>query len=135
VTLAVADATVETALCIRPRNPACSERKSGAATPAVRLRRSALVDVHSTAQGAYHRGRHGTNGPRLAIFSAIATSRTHHLLAAHAAPAEALTSGFERALIAGSIFLRAASVIAARATNTRGQPAPSPEPRPVPDAA
>jgi MFS family permease len=57
----------------------------------------------------------------LAIFSAIATSRTTHLLAAHTPQADALTSGFQRALLAGSIFLAAAAVLALRITNTRGE--------------
>ncbi|MDX6564557.1 MAG: hypothetical protein QOE10_219 [Gaiellales bacterium] len=57
----------------------------------------------------------------LAIFSALATSRTHHLLVAHASTADALTSGFHRALLAASIFLVGAAVIALRATNTRGE--------------
>jgi hypothetical protein len=35
---------------------------------------------------------------------------------------EALTSGFQRALLACSIFMLAAAVIALRATNTRGEP-------------
>jgi EmrB/QacA subfamily drug resistance transporter len=56
----------------------------------------------------------------LAIFSAIATSRTHHLLAAHTSPPEALTSGFQRALLAGSIFLLAAALIGLRTSNARG---------------
>jgi EmrB/QacA subfamily drug resistance transporter len=68
----------------------------------------------------------------LAILTAIASSRTQHLLTGHAPPAQALTSGFQHALIACSVFLLAAAVIAARATNTRGQPAPSPEPTPQP---
>ena len=38
----------------------------------------------------------------LAILTGIATSRTHDLLAAHATPTEALTSGFQRALLACS---------------------------------
>jgi EmrB/QacA subfamily drug resistance transporter len=58
----------------------------------------------------------------LAIFSALATSQTHHLLAAHTPPADALTAGFQRALLAGSLFILAAAVIALRATNTRGEP-------------
>jgi EmrB/QacA subfamily drug resistance transporter len=58
----------------------------------------------------------------LAIFSALATSRTDHLLAIHTAPPQALVAGFQRALLAGSIFLLAAAFIALRATNTRGQP-------------
>jgi predicted MFS family arabinose efflux permease len=57
----------------------------------------------------------------LAIFSAIATSRTHDLLAAHTPPAHALTSGFQQSLLAGSIFILAAAIIALRATNTRGE--------------
>jgi hypothetical protein len=47
---------------------------------------------------------------------------------------EALTSGFQRALIAGSLFLLAAAAIAARATNTRGESAPGTTPKPVPMA-
>ncbi len=75
----------------------------------------------------------------LAIFTALATSRTDHLLAGHHPMAEALTSGFQRALLASAVFLLAAAVIALRATNTRGevetepgattmQPAPEPAP-------
>jgi EmrB/QacA subfamily drug resistance transporter len=64
----------------------------------------------------------------LAIFSALATSRTHHLLATHTPPAHALTSGFQRSLLAGSIFILAAAIIALRATNTRGD-----TPQAVPD--
>ncbi|MEA2428341.1 MAG: hypothetical protein QOF37_1969 [Thermoleophilaceae bacterium] len=64
----------------------------------------------------------------LAIFSAIATSRTTHLLATHAATPDALTSGFQRALLASSIFLLAAAFVALRIANTRGEgnePAPA----------
>jgi EmrB/QacA subfamily drug resistance transporter len=57
----------------------------------------------------------------LAIFSAIATSRTGHLLARHASPADALTSGFHRALLASSIFLAASAVIGLRIANTHGE--------------
>jgi EmrB/QacA subfamily drug resistance transporter len=74
----------------------------------------------------------------LAIFSAIATARTNDLLVGHTAPAEALTSGFQRALLASSIFVLAAALIALRATNTRGQtpqPAPEPTPEPTPEPA
>jgi EmrB/QacA subfamily drug resistance transporter len=59
----------------------------------------------------------------LAIFSALATSRTNQLLADHASTAHALTSGFQRALFAGSIFIAASALIALRATNTRGEEA------------
>jgi EmrB/QacA subfamily drug resistance transporter len=58
----------------------------------------------------------------LAVFSVIATSRTHHLLGQHVAPSHALTSGFQRALTACAIALAAAAVIALKATNTRGEP-------------
>jgi predicted MFS family arabinose efflux permease len=77
----------------------------------------------------------------LAIYSAVATSHTHALLAAHATPAHALTAGFSRALLVGSIFLLAAAPIGLRATNTRGeQPerldqATEPSPKPLPQPA
>jgi EmrB/QacA subfamily drug resistance transporter len=59
----------------------------------------------------------------IAIFSAISTSRAHHLLlAAHATVHHALTAGFQRALLACSIAMLAAAVLATRATNTRGEP-------------
>jgi EmrB/QacA subfamily drug resistance transporter len=56
----------------------------------------------------------------LAIFSAIATARTHQLLGQHDAPPHALTQGFHRALLAGSAFLLAAALVAVRSPNTRG---------------
>jgi hypothetical protein len=56
----------------------------------------------------------------LAIFTAIATSHTTALLADHAALPQALTSGFQRALLAGSVFLVAAAVIGLRTSNARG---------------
>jgi MFS family permease len=62
----------------------------------------------------------------LAVFSAVATAHTNDLLTDHAAPAQALTAGFGRALLAGSVALLAATVIALRATNTRGH-VPGPE--------
>jgi EmrB/QacA subfamily drug resistance transporter len=58
----------------------------------------------------------------LAIFTAIATSRTNHLLAQQASLSLALTQGFRLALLCCSIFLAAAALIALRATNTRGEP-------------
>jgi EmrB/QacA subfamily drug resistance transporter len=57
----------------------------------------------------------------LAIFSAIATARTTHLLASRAAPAAALDAGFHQALLAAAIFLFAASRVALRTTSTRGE--------------
>jgi EmrB/QacA subfamily drug resistance transporter len=59
----------------------------------------------------------------IAIFSAISTSRAHHLLAIHATVHHALTSGFQRALLACSIAMLIAAVLALRATNTHGEPA------------
>ncbi|MGF7235661.1 MAG: MFS transporter [Frankia sp.] len=64
----------------------------------------------------------------LAAFSAIATARTHHLLAEHTAPAPALTAGFHRALLAGSLSVLAAAFIALRAPNIRTHPE-QPEPK------
>jgi hypothetical protein len=59
----------------------------------------------------------------LAIFSALATSRIHDLLASNASAAEAMTSGFQRALLASSIFLAAAALVGLRVANTRGEEA------------
>jgi MFS family permease len=73
----------------------------------------------------------------IAIFSAIATSRTQDLMAAGLSEPEALTEGFQRALLVCAIFVLAAAAIALRATNTRGEPvaAQAAEPVPVPEAA
>ena len=57
----------------------------------------------------------------LAIFSAIATSRTSHLLAINTAMPEALTSGFQTALLAASTILLVAAVIATRTAHTKGE--------------
>ena len=61
----------------------------------------------------------------VAIFSAISTSRARDLITDHATQAEALTSGFQRALLAAAIFLAAAAVIALRSPNTRGEQEPT----------
>jgi EmrB/QacA subfamily drug resistance transporter len=67
----------------------------------------------------------------LAIFSAIATARTNHLVAGGVSGPDALASGVQHALLACSITIVAAAVIALRATNTRGEPAAAvPEPAP-----
>jgi len=69
----------------------------------------------------------------LAIFSAIATARTHHLLATRTPVPEALTSGFHRALLASSIFVIATAIVALRTRNTRGEVAQAvPESLPKP---
>ena len=70
----------------------------------------------------------------IAVFSAIATTRTHDLLAAGASQPEALTEGFQRALLACAVFVLAAAFIALRATNTRGEPVAAPEPEAVPES-
>ena len=65
--------------------------------------------------------------------------RSNHLIAAHASTARALTGGFHAALLGCSAFLVGAAVIAARATNTRGQQATGNAPAevqvPIADAA
>jgi EmrB/QacA subfamily drug resistance transporter len=68
----------------------------------------------------------------LAVFSAVATSRTNHLLADHVPAPEALTSGFQRALLACSICLAGAALFALRTADTRGEAVQEGRPRPVP---
>ena len=70
----------------------------------------------------------------LAIFTALATSHTNHLLAAHVAPVQALNSGLQRGLLASAIFLLASAFVALRATNTRGEE-PQPVIQPTPEPA
>ncbi len=60
----------------------------------------------------------------LAVLSAIATARTHHLLAGHATRPEALTSGYQRALLVCSLLVLAAALIASRAPNARATAQP-----------
>ena len=57
----------------------------------------------------------------LAIFTAIATSSTNHLLATGHSVADAMTQGFHRALLAASVFLLAAAVVALRTRITSGE--------------
>jgi EmrB/QacA subfamily drug resistance transporter len=71
----------------------------------------------------------------LAIFSAVATARTHALLSLHVSSAAALTGGFHRAILLASIFVLGAAVIALRAANTRGEPVSEISGLVVPDAA
>jgi len=56
----------------------------------------------------------------LAVLTAVSTSRTSHLLSTGVPVSHALTAGFQRGLLIGSIFVLAAAVSALRATNTRG---------------
>ena len=69
----------------------------------------------------------------LAIFSAIATSRTTHLLATGASIHTAATAGFDNALLAGAAFAAAAAVISLRTVNTNQDPMEASHPDPVPD--
>ena len=55
----------------------------------------------------------------IAVFSALATSRTHHLLAAGSPTPQALTAGFSRAVLGGALFVAAAALIGLFAPNTR----------------
>jgi EmrB/QacA subfamily drug resistance transporter len=73
----------------------------------------------------------------LAILSAVAITRTSHLIAAQVSPAVASDAGYHQALLAGSMLMAAAALLALRIGNTRS-PAPlvmvsteaTPEPAP-----
>jgi EmrB/QacA subfamily drug resistance transporter len=58
----------------------------------------------------------------LAILSALATARTHSMLAAHHAGPDALVGGYTRALVAATFFVGAVVLIGLRAANTKGEP-------------
>jgi EmrB/QacA subfamily drug resistance transporter len=55
----------------------------------------------------------------LAIVSAVAITRTNHLIAAHVSHSVASDAGYHRALLVGSIVMAAAAVLALRIGNTR----------------
>jgi MFS family permease len=55
----------------------------------------------------------------LAILSAVAITRTDHLVAAQVSRAVAADAGFHRALLVGSIVMAAAALVATRIGNTR----------------
>jgi MFS family permease len=59
----------------------------------------------------------------LAILSAVAITRTDHLLAAQVPPAVASDAGYHQALLVGGILMAAAALLALRIGNTR-KPAP-----------
>jgi EmrB/QacA subfamily drug resistance transporter len=73
----------------------------------------------------------------LAVLSAVAITHTSHLIAAQVPPAVASDAGYHQALLAGSILMAAAALLALRIGNTRN-PAPlvmisaevTPEPAP-----
>jgi EmrB/QacA subfamily drug resistance transporter len=58
----------------------------------------------------------------LAVLSAVAITRTHHLLAARVPHAVAADAGYHQALLAGSILMAGAALIALRIGNTRNRP-------------
>jgi MFS family permease len=62
----------------------------------------------------------------LAVFSAVATSHTNHLLGTGDIPAHALTSGFSRALMASSFVLVVAAIAGLRTANAHGEPESEP---------
>jgi MFS family permease len=57
----------------------------------------------------------------LAILSAIATARTHHLAALGDPSAESLTGGFRSAMLVAALILLAAAALALRTRNSRGE--------------
>jgi EmrB/QacA subfamily drug resistance transporter len=73
----------------------------------------------------------------IAVFSALATSHTNHLVASGNPVPQALTGGFSRAVLAGAIFVAAAALIGLFAPNTHtvtttpGVAADTPEAQPV----
>jgi EmrB/QacA subfamily drug resistance transporter len=71
----------------------------------------------------------------VAIFSAVATSTTTDRLAQGASQGEALTAGFQDALLLAAIFLAAAAVIALRSPNTHGEQAAPPATEPTAELA
>jgi len=58
----------------------------------------------------------------LAILSAVAITRTNHLIAAQASPVTASDAGYHQALLVGSILMAAAALLALRIGNTRNPP-------------
>jgi EmrB/QacA subfamily drug resistance transporter len=82
---------------------------------------NAGVPAHQAglAAGLLNAARQVGSALGIAIFSAIATSRTQHLLATHTPKAVALTAGYQRALLVSSIFVLAAAIIALRSSDTR----------------
>ncbi len=58
----------------------------------------------------------------LAIFSAVGTSRVHHLLGTGTPVLDATTSGIRHALVTGAVFAAVAALIALVTTNAREDP-------------
>jgi len=62
----------------------------------------------------------------LAILSALASSRAHHLLATGTRPDVSATAGYDRALLAAAAFMVLAAAIGLTTTNTRENPMEAP---------
>ncbi|TML87578.1 MAG: MFS transporter [Actinobacteria bacterium] len=89
------------------------------------------ADKAGLAAGLLNTGQQLGTALGLAILSALATARTTSLLhAGHDTLAQASTHGYQRALMAGAVFLVAAGVVALLARNTR-QKAPVAEEEPT----
>ena len=58
----------------------------------------------------------------LAVLSALATARTHSLLAAHRAAQDAQVGGYARGLLVAAFFVGAVVLIGLRAADTKGEP-------------
>jgi EmrB/QacA subfamily drug resistance transporter len=71
----------------------------------------------------------------LAIFSALATSRTSHLLATGLGVHAAATAGFQRALLVGAVFAAVAALISLRTANTHQAPMEAGHATPASDTA
>jgi EmrB/QacA subfamily drug resistance transporter len=71
----------------------------------------------------------------LAIFSALATSQTDHLLATGHTARAAATAGFHRALLAGAVFTATAALVSLRTANTRADPIEAGHPAPSDDTS
>ena len=71
----------------------------------------------------------------IAVFSAVATSRTNDRLGNGASPSSALTSGFQVALLAAAISLAVAGVLALRSRNATGSDVLAELAGPAPDGA
>jgi MFS transporter len=95
---------------------------AGAVFVGVTIAANAGVPAHEAGLAAalLNAARQVGSALALAIFSAIATGRTQHLLATHSPRAAALTAGYQRALLVSSIFVLAAAIIALRSSDTRG---------------
>src|SRR5205823_9008935 len=77
-------------------------------------------DKAGLAAGLLNTGQQLGTALGLAILSALATAHTNSLLhAGHDTLAQALTHGYQRALMAGAALMLAASVVALLARNTR----------------